>query len=152
MIYVLFVVLGIVSGLRAAMPLAAISIGAWLGWIDLSGTWAAFLASPIAALILALLAIGELYGDQLPTATSRKQPQAFGARIISGGLAGLLLGLPSGNWIAGLILGAIGAVIGTLGGYEARRGLAQRLGRDRPAAFIEDAVAIILAFGAVWLA
>ena len=43
MIYLLFLVLGVTAGLRAVMPLAALSIGAYLGWIDLSGTWAAFL-------------------------------------------------------------------------------------------------------------
>ncbi|MDB5540493.1 MAG: putative rane protein [Devosia sp.] len=152
MIYILFLVVGVVAGLRALTPFAAISIGAWLGWIDLGGTWAGFLATPLAAIILVILAILELVGDQLPTARSRKEPVSFVGRTISGALSGVLLGLPTGNWIAGLILGAIGAVIGTLGGFEARRRLAQQFGRDRPAAFIEDAVAIILAFGAVWLA
>ena len=60
-----------------------------------------------------------------------------------------MLGLPSGNWIAGLILGAIGAVIGTLGGAEARAQLAKAFGRDLPAALIEDVVAVVVAFLAV---
>ena len=152
MIYLLCLAIGIVAGLRAATPLAAISIGAWLGWIDLSGTWAAFLANNIAVLVLVIIAALELVGDKLPQARSRKLPPSFIARIVSGALAGSLLGLPSGNWIAGLVAGAIGAVLGTLGGYEVRRWLAARLGRDLPAALIEDAVAIILALLVVYAA
>lgn len=152
MIYLLFLVLGVTAGLRAVMPLAALSIGAYLGWIDLSGTWAAFAGNIVTAVILALLAVLELVGDQRPKAPSRKSPGQFGARVVSGGLAGLVLGLPSGNWIAGLILGAIGAVLGTLGGFEARRLLAKALGRDLPAALIEDVVAIVVAFAVVYLA
>lgn len=152
MIYVLFLLLGIAAGLRAAMPLAAVSVGATLGWIDLGGTWAAFIGHPITAAILIIVAIAELVGDQLPNTPSRKTSAQFGARIVTGALAGTLLGLPSGNWIAGLLLGAIGGVLGTLGGYEARRWLAARFGRDLPAALIEDAVAIVLAFLAVYLA
>jgi len=48
--------------------------------------------------------------------------------------------------VAGLIAGAIGAVIGTYGGAYIRSALAARFGQDRPAALIEDAVAIIGAY------
>jgi uncharacterized membrane protein len=40
------------------------------------------------------------------------------------------------------IAGAVGAVIGTLGGRVVRGRLATAFGSDRPAAFLEDAVAI----------
>jgi uncharacterized membrane protein len=46
------------------------------------------------------------------------------------------------SWAAGLALGAVGAVLGTLGGARVRSRLAARLHKDRPAAFIEDGVAI----------
>ena len=52
MIYVLALLIGIAAGLRAMMPLAAISWGAYLGWIDLSATPAAFLGNIIAVIIL----------------------------------------------------------------------------------------------------
>ena len=46
--------------------------------------------------------------------------------------------------IGGLVTGAIGAVIGTLGGYEARKRLVAATGsRDLPIALFEDAVAIL---------
>ena len=147
MFYILALLLGVTAGLRAATPLAAVSIGAYLGWINLSGTWAGFLGTLVAAIILGILAIAELVTDQLPNTPSRKVPQQFGARVISGALCGLLVGLPLGSWIGGLVAGAIGAVIGTLGGYEARKRLvAATGGRDLPIALLEDAVAIVLAF------
>ena len=46
--------------------------------------------------------------------------------------------------IGGLIAGAIGAVLGTLGGYDARKRLvAATGGKDLPIALLEDAVAVI---------
>lgn len=152
MIYVFCLLIGITAGLRAGTPVAAISIGAWLGWIDLSATWAGFLGNIIAVIVLVAVAVLEIVGDKLPQARSRKLPPSFIARMVSGALAGTLLGLPSGNWIAGLVLGAIGGVIGTLGGYEARRWLAGRFKRDLPAALIEDAVAVIIALAVVYAA
>ncbi len=47
-----------------------------------------------------------------------------------------------GNPVIGAIAGVIGAIIGTLGGAAVREKLAAKFGKDRPAAFIEDAVAI----------
>ena len=44
--------------------------------------------------------------------------------------------------VIGVVGGILGAVIGTLGGRTFRARLAAAFGSDRPAAFIEDAVAI----------
>ena len=68
MLYVLALLLGVTGGLRAATPLAAVSIGAYLGWMNLGTTWAAFLGTIVAAVILGILAIAELVSDQLPSA------------------------------------------------------------------------------------
>jgi uncharacterized membrane protein len=46
----------------------------------------------------------------------------------------------------GLIAGVVGAIVGTLGGRALRGQLAAALGSDRPAALIEDGVAIGGAF------
>ena len=83
--------------------------------------------------------------DQLPSAPSRKAPGGFGARIVSGALSGAAIGTPVGWLIVGGIAGIVGAVIGTLGGYAARAKLAFAFRKDLPAAFIEDAVAILTA-------
>jgi uncharacterized membrane protein len=153
MIFLFSLVLGIVAGLRAMTPAAALSWAAFLGWIDLSATPFAFLGHPLAVAIFTLAALGELVTDQLPQTPSRKVPVQFGARIFMGALAGGVLGLPSGMWIGGAIAGIVGAIIGTLGGYEARKRLvASNGGNDRPIALLEDAIAVILALVVVWLA
>jgi uncharacterized membrane protein len=67
----------------------------------------------------------------------------FGARIVSGGLCGTPLGASGGTWITGLVASVIGAIGGTLGGYEFRTRLVARTGgRDLPIALLEDAIAI----------
>lgn len=152
MFYIAVLILGISAGLRAATPLAAVSWGAYLGWINLSGTWAAFAGNIITVVILTFLAILELVSDQLPNTPSRKVPMQFGARVVTGAIAGLVVGLPSGNAILGLIAGVVGAVIGTFGGAEARKYLAKAFGRDLPAGLLEDLVAAVLAVAMVHLA
>lgn len=142
---ILALFLGGVAGLRTMTAPAAVACAANLGWLNLSGTWLSFFGSPWAVLILVILAIAELVTDQLPSTPSRKVPQQFAARIVSGAVTGAALGMPYGTWLAGLVSGLIGAVIGTLGGAKARARLAAMFGKDAPAAFIEDAVAILAA-------
>jgi uncharacterized membrane protein len=137
--------IGIVAGLRAMTPLAAVAWLATRGSVPVEGTWLAILGWRFTAPILTVLALGELITDKLPSTPSRKVPMQFGARLVSGGVAGAALGLSLGTWMVGLLLGVIGAVIGTLGGAAVRARLAAAFGRDRPAALLEDAVAIGLA-------
>ena len=148
MLYVFALLIGVVAGLRAMTPLAAISLAAWLGWIDLSASPLSFVGHIITLIVLVLLAIGELVTDQLPNTPSRKVPMQFGARIVVGAIAG---GLLTGDWIVGLVLGAIGAVIGTYVGADLRGRLAKAFGRDLPAALIEDVVAVLGAILIVYL-
>jgi uncharacterized membrane protein len=141
MIYVLALLMGVVGGLRAMMPAAALSWAAYLGLLKLDGTWLSFLGSIWAVILFAILAIGELITDQLPSTPSRKVPVQFGGRVVIGALAGVVIAGPA-NWMLGALAGVVGAVIGTLGGAELRGRLAAHFGRDQPAAFIEDAIAI----------
>lgn len=148
MLYVFPILLGVVAGLRAVTPLAAISWAGYFGWINFSGTQLSFVGHIAAAVVLTALAIAELISDQLPNTPSRKVPMQFGARIVLGALAGALL---PGNWIVGLIMGAIGAVLGTYVGAEIRARLARAFGRDLPAALLEDIVAVLGAVLIVYL-
>ena len=143
MLLFLALLIGVVAGLRAMTAPAVVSWAAWLGWIDLSGSWLSFLGHWIALLVFTLLALVELVTDQLPSTPSRKVPMQFGARIVMGALCGAALGASGGMLVGGLIAGVVGAVIGTLGGSAVRGKLAASFGQDRPAALIEDAVAII---------
>jgi uncharacterized membrane protein len=140
--YLLALLIGIVAGLRAMTPPALVAWAAHLGWIDLSGSWLGFFANTWVRWILTLLAIVELVTDQLPSTPSRTVPIQFGARIATGALCGAALGAAGGAMLGGLVAGIVGAVIGTLGGRALRARLAAAFGSDRPAAFIEDAVAI----------
>jgi len=141
-VYLLALLLGLVAGLRAMTAPALVSWAAYLGWLDLSGTWLAFLGNVWARLILTLFALVELVTDQLPSTPSRTVPVQFGARIATGALSGAAVGASGGAIIGGLFAGIVGAIIGTLGGRAFRARLAKAFGSDRPAAFIEDAVAI----------
>lgn len=146
MTYLLALLIGVVAGLRAMTAPAAISWAAYLGWLNLSGTWLSFFGSVWAVAIFSVLAIVELVTDQLPSTPSRKVPQQFGARLVMGALTGAAIGAGSGVWIGGLIAGIIGAVIGTYGGAAARAKLAAAFKKDLPAALIEDGIAIIAAY------
>ena len=75
-----------------------------------------------------------------------ERPVQFGTRIVTGALSGGAIGAAHGQFVAGTAAGAVGAVLGTLGGRAARGRLAASFGQDRPAALIEDVVAIGGAF------
>lgn len=149
MLFVAALVIGVVAGLRALTAPAAVSWAAHLGWIDISGSALAFMGDRWTPWVFTVLALGEFVTDQLPTTPSRTVPPQFGARLASGALCGACLGAAGGALAAGLVLGIVGAVIGTLGGRRARARLADTFGRDRPAALIEDAVAVFLGLLAV---
>jgi len=150
MLYGLALLAGIVAGSRTFTGPAAVSWAARLGYLNLDGSWLAFMGYTWTPWIFTLLAIVEMVGDQLPSTPSRKVPMQFGARIVGGALSGATLGAAGGSWIIGLIAGVIGAVIGTFGGAEIRSYMAQAFGRDTPAAFIEDAGAIVLGLIIIW--
>lgn len=140
--YVLAFVIGIIAGLRSMTAFAAISWVAYFGWVNLGGSWLELLGSVWTASILTLLALGELVTDQLPSTPSRTVPVQFGGRIFVGAVAGAAFGVPSHAWLVTAFAGVVGAVAGTLAGKEFRIWLAGALKADRPAAFVEDAIAI----------
>jgi uncharacterized membrane protein len=142
MVYLLALLIGVVAGLRAMTAPAAISLAANFGLLDLSGTWLAFLGYKFTPWILLVLALVELITDQLPSTPSRTVPVQFITRVLSGALTGGAIGVVAGSLWVGAIIGATGAIIGTLGGRAARAKMAAAFGKDRPAALLEDAVAI----------
>lgn len=145
---VLALAIGIVAGLRSMSAPAAVAWATRLGWLHLNGTPLAFLGSTMAAYLLAALMVGELVADKLPKTPSRTRPGPFVGRIIAGGLSGAALtGGTGGSLALGAVLGAIGAVAGTLGGYTVRTRLVRALGvPDYVVALGEDIVAIGGAF------
>jgi uncharacterized membrane protein len=144
---ILAFLIGVVAGLRSMTAAAAVSWAARLGWLHLEGTGLAFLGYAATPYILSLAAIGELVTDKLPKTPSRKAPPSFIARVVSGVLCGAAIGLSKNSLALCLVAGVIGAVLGTLGGYECRVRLVRALGgNDLPIALLEDAIAIAGAF------
>jgi uncharacterized membrane protein len=159
LILLLALLIGVVAGLRALTAPAAVAWGGALGWISLDDTWAGWVAHPITVTVLTILALGELVTDQLPKTPSRRVPMQFGTRLVTGAFSGAVLATGAvvnpTPWVVVGAIGAalIGAVVGTLGGAEARQRLVARTGgRDRPVALAEDAIAIVGGFAVVALA
>lgn len=140
MMLILALLIGVMAGLRAMAPLAAVSWGTQLGMVA-PPAWLQVFTFRWTPWVLSLLALAELITDQLPQTPSRRVPAQFGTRIVVGAICGAAIA-STAAW-AGLAAGAVGAVIGTLGGAAARARLAAAFGRDLPAALIEDAVAIM---------
>jgi uncharacterized membrane protein len=137
-------VIGIIAGLRTLTAPAVVAWAAHLKWVDLRETWAAFMASAVTLYLLTALAAVELIRDKLPNTPSRKTPGPFAARIVSGALSGAALCVAARqSSVLGGLLGGLGAVVGTLSGYEARTRLVKAWGvPDFVVALLEDAVAI----------
>ena len=159
LVMLLALLIGVVAGLRALTPPAVVAWGGFLGWLPLEGTWAQWVGHPVTVAILTVLLVVELVTDQLPATPSRTTAAQFGARLVTGAFAGAVIG--AGDWsqlghgytFSSLGAGVIGAVLGTLGGFQARRRLvAATGGRDLPIALAEDAIAVLGGFAIVALA
>jgi uncharacterized membrane protein len=152
-IVLLAVLIGIVAGLRALTPPAVVAWGACLGWLDVSDKWSHWVGSWITVAVLTVLLVVELVTDQLPKTPSRKTTPQFVTRLITGAFAGAVIGSAFHHTFIAIGGGIIGAVLGTLGGYAARKGLVERNGgHDLPIALTEDAVAVLGGFAVVALA
>jgi uncharacterized membrane protein len=139
--------IGFVAGLRAFTAPAIVAWGAHLGWLNLNDSHFAFMGSTASVIILSIFAIGELIGDKLPTTPKRTAIPALLARIVMGGLCGgSLYAAAIHSSGTGIVLGGIGALIGTFGGYEIRKRLVNNLHiKDFFVAICEDLIAVGLA-------
>jgi uncharacterized membrane protein len=152
LLLLLALLIGVVAGLRALTPPAVVAWGAALGWLPLEGTWAHWVGHPITVTVLSILLVVELVTDQLPSTPSRTVPPQFLARIVTGAFAGAVVGAGFHHTFSSLGAGIIGAVLGTLGGYQARKRLvAANGGHDLPVALSEDAIAVLGGFAVVAL-
>lgn len=147
LVLLMALLIGVVAGLRSLTAPAVVAWAAFLGWINLHATWASWVANIITVLVLTVLAIGELVTDKLPQTPARTAPPSFAARMVMGAFAGAVIGAAWHYTFSALGAGVIGAVLGTLGGFHARRLLvAARDGQDLPIALLEDAIAILGGF------
>lgn len=144
LVLLLALLIGVVAGLRALTPPAVVAWGAALNWLPLDGTWAHWVGHPITVTVLTILLVVELVTDQLPSTPPRTVTPQFAARILTGAFAGAVIGAGFHYTFSSIGAGVIGAVLGTLGGYQARRRLVEANGgRDLPVALTEDVIAVL---------
>src|ERR1700730_5030987 len=136
--------IGVVTGLRSMTAPAVVVWAVHLGWINLSGSAFAFLGSAWALGIFTVAALVEFVADKLPTTPARTAAVGLTARIVIGLLTGACLGVAGGaSYWLGALIGAIGAIAGAFGGYQARVNLVRGLHvPDAAIAIPEDLVAI----------
>jgi uncharacterized membrane protein len=134
--------LGIATGMRSMTALAVLCWFAWLGLVPETG-WAHWSATAVAAIVFGLCALGEYAGDLSPLAPNRTTALPVIARLLVGGLVGVLsaraLHQPNAG---GALFGVAGVLIGAYGGVRMRLWLAKKLGQDWPVGLAESAVAL----------
>lgn len=110
-----------------------------------------YLAQPLVAIGLEVLAGMEILGDKIPHGPNRTSPPQFITRIASGATCGAFLSEVEGAPAPiGAVLGGLGAVVGTLLFFNLRRWLDHDLGLpDAVGALTEDALAIGLGWQVV---
>ena len=121
LVLLLALLIGIVAGLRAFTAPAVVSWSSLLHWLHVDGTWASWMGNSITiGLLTAML-----------------------AQLISGGFSAAVSGAAWASTFPVIAAGLVGAVLGTVGGYEARgRLVAATGGRDLPIAPVDDAVTV----------
>ncbi len=136
--------IGVVAGLRSMTAPAALGWAAGTDRIHLRKSPISFLTTDKFSRTAAVLALGEMVADKTPWIPSRLAPASLSWRLISGGFCGAAISLSAGeNLVQGAAMGALGALIGSLGGYSARRASG-----SVASALLEDGVAVATA-GAV---
>ena len=137
--------LGVTTGLRSMTPMALVCWYAYLGWLPVDGTWAAWTAHLWVAIAMTLLAVGELIGDKLPRIPDRTATGPLLFRLIMAGAAGsIAASAMNGPGLEGVLLGVLGALLGAFGGFMLRRDLVEQMDcKDWHVALAEDAITIL---------
>lgn len=143
--------LGVVTGMRSQLPAALLAWRASRGDLPepMEGP-ASLLRRPASLPIAALTAAGELVGDKLPMTPSRLETGPFVGRLTLGATAGSGVAAAfGGSRLAGAVLGAAGAAVGSVAGYRLRAYAVARTDTpDAVWAIIEDGIGIALGLAA----
>ncbi|WP_405592170.1 hypothetical protein [Streptomyces sp. NBC_01190] len=143
--------IGLVSGLRSQSGVAAVALTT-----DSSATGrpGSLLAGRKATAVSVTAALGELVGDKLPRTPSRLAPGGLLPRLALGAFAATLLaarerpGAPALPLLPAAAIGATAAFAGARAGARWRQAAADRGLPDWPAALLEDAATLALAWAA----
>jgi uncharacterized membrane protein len=136
--------IGTLCGLRTFTPLAVFTIAIHHQHYPLRGTPFAFLGTMTAHIFIVLLAIGEIIMDKLPSTPSRLRPPGLLGRATFGAITAVAFAYAHQRAIAvPLLLGIVGAMLGSFIGHRFRTGLVRVLkSPDWPVALLEDAICI----------
>jgi uncharacterized membrane protein len=145
-----YVAFGVSTGMRTMTSTAVLCWFAWLQLLPQHG-WVFWVGNIISAIVFTVLALGEYYGDTLPTTPSRRDWPLVLGRMVFAAFAGTLAARSIDQPVAGgIIFALVGALIGIYGGYRLRMWTARMFGWDLPAALLESALALALAITAAW--
>ena len=136
--------IGVIAGLRTMTAPAVVAWAAHRHWLNLLNSPLAFMGSTAAVAVFAVLALGELVVDKLPSTPNRTKLPGLIGRSVLGGLSGACVAVAGAQSIApGAIFGVAGGIVGAFAGYEVRTRLVRALKvPDFVIALLEDAVAI----------
>lgn len=143
--------LGTVTGLRTFTPLAALCWFAYSGALPLQYGWDLWMTKLPAAIVVTILAVCELVADKQPWMLDRIIVPSVAFKLLLGGFVGAVVadGL-NGPVLEGIILGVLGVLVGTYGGYLVRKELVQQLCcKDWKVALAEDTLAVVCAIFAL---
>jgi uncharacterized membrane protein len=116
--------LGALAGMRSASaPAIASHILSHHQSRQLDHSPLKFMQSKNVALVLKVLAVGEVIGDKLPSTPNRIKPSSIGFRMLSGALAGASVYKAVGGKAAmGALIGSVSALASTFGSFYLRKG------------------------------
>jgi uncharacterized membrane protein len=126
--YLRALVIGNVAGSRSMLPFALL---AWEKDPRKPDTLlpSRLLDTGTARTITTIASIGEMIADKLPSIPSRLGTPSFVGRLISGGLAGMIIAYRfRESPVLGALLGGSGAAFGSVAGYYSRQLLTERTG------------------------
>ena len=136
--------IGVIAGLRTLTAPAVVAWAVHRHWLNLHSSPLALMGSTAAVAVFAVLALGELIVDKLPSTPKRTMLLGLFGRSVFGGLSGAAVAAAGAQSVApGIVLGAAGAIAGAFAGYEVRKRVVRALKvPDLVIALFEDAVAI----------
>jgi len=136
--------LGVTTGLRVMTPMAMLCWFAYLGYLPVQNTWAAWTGRLAAAIVFTVLALAEIVADKFPQMSNRVSTGPLMARLIFGGLIGSIAATAMvGPGLEGVLLGVLGAALGAFAGFLVRRDMVQRIDcPDWQVAMAEDIIAV----------
>lgn len=143
--------LGTMTGLRTFTPLAVLCWYAWAGKLEVQYGWDQWVTKLSVAILFTVLAVVEVIADKQPWMMDRTVLASVAFKVLLGGFVGAVVadGL-NGPTLEGIILGVLGTLVGTYGGFLVRRELVKQFHcKDWHVAVAEDALALLCAIFAL---